>query len=132
MLNENNFNVKAYSPILLKAGGADVLFIKGLTNWSSNFLYRYLVPDTYKTVEDAIRDLIRELTANILKDEGYNIKAYDPFVKEYSYSCIENIVKGSDCLVILVEHSIIKKELQKNEEKIKKCMNHPTIIRFYQ
>jgi len=87
---------------------------------------------TYKPDVNDIRQSPALKIVNILKDEGYNIKAYDPFVKEYSYKSIDDAVKGADCLVILVEHAIFQEELKKNEEKIKKCMNHPIIVRFYQ
>jgi len=39
--------------------------------------------------------------------------------KGYPYKSIDDVVKGTDCLVILVEHSIFKEELKKNEEIIK-------------
>jgi UDP-N-acetyl-D-mannosaminuronic acid dehydrogenase len=87
---------------------------------------------TYKPDVNDIRHSPALRLVNILRDEGYNINAYDPFVKEYSYKSIDDIVKGADCLVILVEHTIFQEELKKNEEKIKKCMNYPIIIRFFQ
>jgi UDP-N-acetyl-D-mannosaminuronic acid dehydrogenase len=87
---------------------------------------------TYKPEVNDIRHSPSLRIVNILRDEGYNIKAYDPFVKEYSYKSIIDVVKGADCLVILVEHLIFKEELKKNEKTIKRCMNHPLIVRFYQ
>ncbi len=87
---------------------------------------------TYKPDVNDIRDSPALKILHILQEEGYNIRAYDPHVKGYSYKSLADIAKGADCLVVLVEHTVIRDELAKNEEKIKKSMNTPVIIRFYQ
>lgn len=87
---------------------------------------------TYKPDVNDIRDSPALKILHILQEEGYNIRAYDPHVKGYSYTSLADIAKGADCLVVLVEHTVIRDELAKNEEKIKKSMNTPVIIRFYQ
>ena len=64
-----------------------------------------------------------------MRTDGYNVTCYDPFVKNYEYAAIANVVKGKDCLAVLVEHDPIKEELEKNLDRIKKQMRTPIIFR---
>jgi UDP-N-acetyl-D-mannosaminuronic acid dehydrogenase len=43
----------------------------------------------------------------LAEKEGYKVKIYDPFVKEWSYPILglEEAVDGSDCIVVLTDHS---------------------------
>jgi UDP-N-acetyl-D-mannosaminuronic acid dehydrogenase len=43
----------------------------------------------------------------LAEKEGFNVKIYDPFVKEWSYPILglEEAVEGSDCIVVLTDHS---------------------------
>ncbi|KKG99376.1 UDP-N-acetyl-D-mannosamine dehydrogenase [Methanosarcina mazei] len=43
----------------------------------------------------------------LAEKEGFKIKIYDPFVKEWSYPILglEEAVEGSDCIVVLTDHS---------------------------
>jgi len=43
----------------------------------------------------------------LAEKEGYKVKIYDPFVKEWCYPILglEEAVKGSDCIVVLTDHS---------------------------
>ncbi len=43
----------------------------------------------------------------LAEKEGFTIKIYDPFVKEFEYPILslEEAVKGSDCIVVLTDHS---------------------------
>lgn len=43
----------------------------------------------------------------LAEKEGYKVKIYDPFVKEWSYPILglEEAVEGSDCIVLLTDHS---------------------------
>jgi hypothetical protein len=59
------------------------------------------------------------------------VNVYDPIADGYSYAPLEELVKGADCLVVLVEHTVIRKELEKKEAEIRKAMRNPLIIRFY-
>ena len=83
-------------------------------------------PDTYDSRNSPAQKIV-----DLLKADGYQVKAYDPVVRGRQYSSIKEIVKGADALVILVEHKVIREELAKNEAAIKKAMRHPLIIRFY-
>ncbi len=46
----------------------------------------------------------------LAEKEGYKVKIYDPFVKEWSYPILvlEEAVEGSDCIVVLTDHSEFK------------------------
>jgi UDP-N-acetyl-D-mannosaminuronic acid dehydrogenase len=83
-------------------------------------------PDTYDTRNSPALKIIE-----LLKDDGYKVTAYDPLVAGYQYSSIEEVVKGADCLVVLVEHRVIKEELSRREAEIKKAMRRPLVLRFY-
>jgi UDP-N-acetyl-D-mannosaminuronic acid dehydrogenase len=43
----------------------------------------------------------------LAEKEGFKVKIYDPFVKEWSYPTLglEEAVEGSDCIVVLTDHS---------------------------
>jgi UDP-N-acetyl-D-mannosaminuronic acid dehydrogenase len=47
----------------------------------------------------------------LAEKEGYTVKIYDPFVKEFEYPILslEEAVEGSDCIVVLTDHSEFKK-----------------------
>jgi len=64
--------------------------------------------------------------------DGYQVEAYDPLADGYQYRPIEELVKGADCLVVLVQHQVIKSELSRKEAEIKSAMRNPLILRFYQ
>jgi UDP-N-acetyl-D-mannosaminuronic acid dehydrogenase len=84
---------------------------------------------TYKPNTYDIRESPSLIISKDLKEDGYQVECYDPFVKGYEFNNIIDIVNGKDCLVILVEHDIIKDELDKNINKIKSNMNTPIIYR---
>lgn len=84
-------------------------------------------PDTYDTRNSPALKII-----DLLRKDGYHVEAYDPLVKEYQYPSLQEVAKGADCLVILVEHQIIKEQLARREAEIKKAMRQPLILRFYQ
>ena len=83
-------------------------------------------PDTYD-----IRNSPALKIVEILRGDGYQVTAYDPWVAGKQYTSIKEAAKGADCLVVLVEHKVIREELAKNEAEIKKAMRRPLIIRFY-
>ncbi len=43
----------------------------------------------------------------LAEKEGFKVKVYDPFVKEWNYPImgLEEAVEGSDCIVVLTDHS---------------------------
>ncbi|MFH1646588.1 MAG: nucleotide sugar dehydrogenase, partial [Chloroflexota bacterium] len=83
-------------------------------------------PDTPDTRNSPALEII-----GLLKEDGYRVVAYDPVAEGYRYSSISEVARDADCLVVLVEHQSIRKELAKGEAGIKKAMRHPLILRFY-
>lgn len=83
-------------------------------------------PNTYDTRNSPALHII-----NTLREEGYRVEAYDPLAEGYEYDSLVNLASGADCLVILVEHDIVRAELEQQEELIKQCMRHPIILRFW-
>jgi UDP-N-acetyl-D-mannosaminuronic acid dehydrogenase len=83
-------------------------------------------PDTYDTRNSPALQII-----NLLREDGYQVAAYDPVVEGYQYTSIKEVAAGADCLVVLAEHRSIKEELAHMENEIKKVMSHPLVLRFY-
>ena len=58
----------------------------------------------------------------LAEKEGFEIKIYDPYVKEFEYPILslEEAVEGSDCIVVLTDHSEFKEiDLEKLAEKMR-------------
>jgi len=87
---------------------------------------------TYKPNTDDTRNSPALEVIGFLKGDGYQLEAYDPLVEGYEYHHIREVAKGADCLLVLVEHQIIKSELSQKGAEIKSVMRHPLILRFYQ
>ena len=85
---------------------------------------------TYKPDSDDLRESPAIVVAQILRNEGYEVHEFDNYVKGHEYEDIEKIAMGADCIVVLVEHSEIKEELQKREKDIKAAMRNPLILRI--
>lgn len=83
-------------------------------------------PDTYDVRNSPALKII-----DLLREDGYQVEAYDPLAAGYQYPPIIEVAKDADCLVVLVEHQIIKEELAQREAEIKKATRHPLILRFY-
>jgi UDP-N-acetyl-D-mannosaminuronic acid dehydrogenase len=86
---------------------------------------------TYKPDTSDVRESPAVKIIQSLQDDGYDVTAYDPMVAGRQYTSLTEVAKGADCLVVLVEHSIIKQELDRDEAAVTKVMRHPLIIRFY-
>jgi UDP-N-acetyl-D-mannosaminuronic acid dehydrogenase len=84
-------------------------------------------PDTYDTRGSPALKIV-----DLLREDGYQVQAYDPLAKGYQYRPIRESAEGADCLAVLVEHQIIKSELSREETEIKRVMRNPLILRFYQ
>ena len=86
---------------------------------------------TYKPDTSDTRNSPALRVIDILRQDSYQVEAYDPLAKGYQYSSIIEMAKGADCLVVLVEHQIIKDELTQSKTEIEKVMHHPLILRFF-
>ncbi|KKG31715.1 nucleotide sugar dehydrogenase [Methanosarcina mazei] len=63
----------------------------------------------------------------LAEKEGFEVKIYDPFVKEWSYPILglEEAVEGSNCIVVLTDHSEFR---EMKPEDISKKMKRLSII----
>ncbi len=61
----------------------------------------------------------------LAEKEGFTVKIYDPLVKEFEYPILslEEAVEGSDCIVVLTDHSIYKKMCVKKFINLMKNVN---------
>ncbi|MBN2518214.1 MAG: nucleotide sugar dehydrogenase [Candidatus Altiarchaeota archaeon] len=66
---------------------------------------------TYKPDIADLRESPAVRVVEILKGEGYNVSAYDPLIPEKSYKSLDGVCKDADCVVVLVQHKIIKDQL---------------------
>lgn len=85
---------------------------------------------TYKPDSEDLRESPSLEVIRILEEDGYDVKVYDNFVKDHEYPSILDVAKNADCVVILVEHTSIKKELEKFESNIRSVMRTPIILRI--
>ena len=83
-------------------------------------------PDTPDVRNSPALEIIR-----LLREDGYSVEAFDPLADGYTYTSVGELARDADCLVVLVEHKIIRKELSKGVADIKKIMHNPVILRFY-
>lgn len=63
----------------------------------------------------------------LAEKEGFTIKIYDPFVKEFDYPILslEEAVKGSDCIVVLTDHSEFR---EMNPDDLYRMMKNPNVV----
>jgi UDP-N-acetyl-D-mannosaminuronic acid dehydrogenase len=85
---------------------------------------------TYKPDSDDLRESPSLEIIKLLQEDGYDIQAYDNFVEGHEFKSIMGIAKNADCIVVLVEHSLVKEELNTQGDKIKSVMKTPLILRI--
>jgi UDP-N-acetyl-D-mannosaminuronic acid dehydrogenase len=83
-------------------------------------------PNTYDTRESPAAEIVE-----MLRDDGYHVDAYDPFVFAEHDVPLARLAAGADCLVILVEHDLVKRQLQQEADDLARVMRHSRIMRFY-
>jgi len=64
----------------------------------------------YKGDVDDVRESPALKIKKIAEGEGFNVKVFDPLVKNYSNTCkdVEEASVGSDCLILVTDHSEFK------------------------
>lgn len=86
---------------------------------------------TYKPDVCDLRESPALKIVELLREDGYRVRHYDPLVPEMGFNSIVEICRGADCLVLLVEHDVVKQELTNQYDAICQVMRHPLILRFY-
>jgi len=63
----------------------------------------------------------------LAEKEGFTVKIYDPFVKEFEYPILsmEEAVEGSDCIVVLTDHSEFR---EINSDILIHKMKNPNVV----
>ncbi|MFW6040715.1 MAG: nucleotide sugar dehydrogenase [Thermoplasmatota archaeon] len=78
----------------------------------------------YKGNVDDTRETPAKKIIKLAKNEGYHVKCYDPYVKDFDQKLfdLEESVKDSDCIVIVADHDEFKdidpKKLKMNNKNI--------------
>ena len=85
----------------------------------------------YKPNVQDVRESPAEHVVASLRADGYDVKQYDPLVDGMKYESIPDAVRDVDCLVILVEHEVVRAELKARRKDILAAMRTPLILRFY-
>ena len=86
---------------------------------------------SYKANTADIRESPSIEIVRILRSEGYKVEHFDPLVDGMHFpTTMTNACANADCLVILVEHKSILRELNQHEQDILNALNTPLILRF--
>ena len=84
-------------------------------------------PDTEDTRESPATEIV-----HLLRADGYQVAHYDPLVVGHEYSSLADAAAGADCLLLLVEHKVVKQAWQAEQETVRAAMRTPIVMRFYQ
>jgi len=81
----------------------------------------------YKGNVDDARETPALRFIRLAENDGFKIKIYDPFVKEFEYPILslEEAVKDSDCIVVITDHEVFK---FLDPEKIGQLMRHKFVF----
>ncbi|AEC51934.1 UDP-N-acetyl-D-mannosamine 6-dehydrogenase [Pyrococcus sp. NA2] len=81
----------------------------------------------YKGNVDDARETPALRFIRLAENEGFEVKVYDPYVKEFDYPLLdlEEAVKGSDCIVVITDHDVFK---FLDPEKIGKLMRNRCVF----
>ena len=83
---------------------------------------------TYKANVDDIRESPALKVIRKLKEKGYLVRVYDPYVRdftEFPLFPLKEVAKDADCLVLLVDH---KEFVEAKMNEFLKEMRHKIII----
>jgi len=86
---------------------------------------------TYKPNVGDTRESPAIRIVDLLQADGYRVEHYDPLVDGMKYSSLVDLCRDTDGLVILVEHDVVRTELESQSSAIKAVMRTPLVLRFY-
>jgi UDP-N-acetyl-D-mannosaminuronic acid dehydrogenase len=87
---------------------------------------------SYKANADDIRESPALKIVELLTQDGYHVDHFDPLISGMEFSSLSEVCQGKDCLVILVEHDVVRDELKRCTEELRSCMRSSIILRFYE
>jgi len=81
----------------------------------------------YKGDVDDTRETPALKFIKLAENEGYRVKIYDPHVKNFEYEILDykEAVEGSDCIVLITDHSVFK---EIDPEKVSKLMRRRNVV----
>jgi UDP-N-acetyl-D-mannosaminuronic acid dehydrogenase len=86
----------------------------------------------YKADVDDLRESPAMRIVELLRQDGYRVDHFDPLIPGMSYPSLVEVCREKDCLVVLVEHEVVRDELRTCGEQLNTVMRNPSILRFYQ
>jgi len=81
----------------------------------------------YKGDVDDTRESPALKFIKLAENEGFRVKVYDPYVKNFEYEIMDykDATKDSDCMVVITDHSVFK---DINPEPISKLMRRKNVL----
>lgn len=85
----------------------------------------------YKANSEDTRESPALEIVDLLRHDGYRVDHYDPLVQDMKFpSTITEACSGADCLLLLVEHDAVMREIAAGRQEIEEAMRHSLIMRF--
>jgi UDP-N-acetyl-D-mannosaminuronic acid dehydrogenase len=85
---------------------------------------------SYKPDTDDMRESPAIHVVDLLRQDGYDVRHYDPMVPGMGYTSLADAAKGADLLVVLVNHSVVREELSGKRAAIENVMNRPMVMEY--
>ena len=84
----------------------------------------------YKPNVDDPRESPAVEIVSLLREDGYDVAHYDPLIEGMEYPSLVEVCQGADMLAILVPHTIVVEELERDRPRIEQVMRTPIIERY--
>ena len=100
--------------------------VKGMLNGVNDPVIT-VIGVAYKGGVDDTRETPALKFIRLAENEGYKVKVYDPYVKEFEYVILglKEAVKDSDCIVLITDHPEFK---EIDPEGISKLMRNKNVV----
>jgi UDP-N-acetyl-D-mannosaminuronic acid dehydrogenase len=82
-------------------------------------------PDTADRRESPAIEIVE-----LLRADGFDVAHHDPLVDGMGYASLRAAVDGTDALVILVPHTQVRRELERDGDAIRGAMRTPIVLEF--
>ncbi len=85
----------------------------------------------YKPNVEDLRESPALEIVQLLRDDGYDVAHYDPLIPEFRWeTSLVEACRGADCLAVLVEHDVVREELDAVGNHLEEAMRRRHILRF--
>ncbi|NDJ54264.1 MAG: nucleotide sugar dehydrogenase [Chloroflexi bacterium] len=84
----------------------------------------------YKPNTEDMRESPALEIVHLIKEDGYQVKHYDPLVPELQYESLVQISQEADLLAVLVPHTALIEDLEAHRTEIEQVMRTPRIVRY--